>query len=292
MEGVQEILDQLYRKVLLGATLEDDVHGYIFYLNPDLSEQDGCTIFSAPQGNVSGMLHGLAGQHGPSSCEVATLPNAQECSKMTRAWEVKVLQLTVIDMLLRRVLYAEMETHAEDGYRELADGLLQSVELDSKLIRMLQNSDKLLSHMAAKCLASLLYFQLREKKTLKNHLLDSDMLALAEALLHAVHLGLWKALAVPGTPSCFGGDEVQPGCRLRAGPDHVTLRAASLITVKSLEIKFQNCTSAAEMKEPHLQPSLQLHNPCEWLSRVFIEQDDDMLEAAKASLGIHLRLTR
>lgn len=139
-----------------------------------------------------------------------------------------------------------------------------------------------------------------------DHLLDSDMLTLADTLLHAVHVGLWKALAVSGKPSCFGGDEVQPGCRLRTGPDHVTLRAASLITVKSLEIKSQNCTSAAEMKvalqtfmsellaflKPHLQPSLQPHNPCEWLSRVFIEQDDDMLEAAKASLSIYLQLTR
>jgi hypothetical protein len=44
--------------------------------------------------------------------------------------------------------------------------------------------------------------------------------------------------------------------------------------------------------KPHLQPSLQPHNPCEWLSRVFIEQDDDMLEAAKASLSIYLQLTR
>lgn len=468
MEIVQEILDQLYRKVLLGTTLEDDVHGYIFYLNPDLSEQDGCPTFPVAQSNASGVLDGMAGQHGPSSHEVATLPGAQECPKrqlqMDRTREVKLLQLTVIDTMLSRVLSDETETHAKEGYRELTEVLLQSVELDSKLMRMLQNSDKLLSHMAAKCLASLLYFQLREKKMLSNswvtfcqkhlsessesgeavrclwiltavikeilkdthsqraeslkqlltpfditfevfynslfsqhfgdfqspsnlasslmcflellellvasrihlklhfrsqrmlflkphaldilawpipafikrklvilvkkcllckvgedlcrepasslmspdHLLDSDMLTLADTLLHAVHVGLWKALAVSGKPSCFGGDEVQPGCRLRTGPDHVTLRAASLITVKSLEIKSQNCTSAAEMKvalqtfmsellaflKPHLQPSLQPHNPCEWLSRVFIEQDDDMLEAAKASLSIYLQLTR
>ena len=134
MEGVQVILDQLYRKVLLGATLEDDVYGYIFYLNPDLSEQDGCPTFSVPQCNVSGMLHGLAGQRGPSSHEVAVLPEAQESSKMTRAWEVKLLQLTVIDTVLRRVLSAEPETQAKEGYRELAEVLLQSVELDSKLV--------------------------------------------------------------------------------------------------------------------------------------------------------------
>lgn len=468
MESVQEILDQLYKKVLLGAILEDDVYGYIHYLNPDLSEQAGYTAPSLAQSHVNGTLDGVPGQHGPSSNEPTTLPETRECAKrhfeMSTAREVKLLQLTVIDVMLSRVLSAETETHAKEKYRELIKVLLQSAEVDSKLICMLQNPDKLSSHMAAKCLSSLLYFQLREKMTLSNpwiifcqkhlsessgsseaahclwiltavikeifrdthsrqaeilkqllapfditfeafynslfsqhfgnfqnpsnivnslvcflellelliasrihlklhfrsqrmlflkphaldslawpvpafvkrklvivikkcllgkmgedlcrgsvpalmtpdHLLDSDELALADALLHAVHLGLWKELSVPGKPSCFGGDEVQPGCRPRSGPDHVTLRAASLITVKSLEIKFQNCTSATEMKvdlqkfmaelltflKPHLQPSLQLHNPCEWLSRVFIEQDDDMLEAAKASLSIYLQLTR
>lgn len=468
MESVEEILDQLYRKVLLGATLEDDLHGYILYLNPDLSERAGCTTSSVARSNVSGVLDGMPHRHGPSSHEVTILPEAQECPKrqlqMSRAWEVTLLQLTVIDTILNRVLSAETESHAKAGYRELTEVLLQSVELDSKLICILQNSDKLLSYMAAKCLALLLYFQLREKKMISSswvtfcqkhlsessesgeavhclcilaavmkevfkdahsqraeslkqllttfdntfeafysslfsqhfgnfknpsniisslmcflellellvasrihlklhfrsqrmlflkpraldilawpipafikrklvilikkcllckvgedfcrepvptvmspeHLLHGDMLAVADALLHAIHLGLWKALAVPGQPSCFGGDEVQPGCRLRSGPDDVTLRAASLITVKSLEIKFQNCTSATEMKADlqkflpeflaflklQLQPSLQLHNPCEWLSRVFIEQDDDMLEAAKATLSIYLHLTR
>ncbi|CAH7335567.1 protein Lines homolog 1 isoform X2 [Phodopus roborovskii] len=464
MEGVEDILDQLYKKVLLGASLEDDVRGYIFYLNPDLSEQAG----SLARSNVSGALDGVPSHHGPSSSDPTTLPEAWECAKghfvMSRAREVKLLQLTVLDVMLSRVLSPETEPQAKEEYRELTEGLLQSAEVDSKLIWMLRNSDKLLSHMAAKCLSSLLYFQLRAKMTLSNpwitfcqkhlsessesgeavhclwiltvvikeifkdthcqqaemlkqllapfditfevfynslfsqhfgnfqnpsnvvnslvcflellelltasrihlklhfksqrmlflkphaldilawpipafvkrklvivikkcllgkmgedlcrgsvpalmspdHLLDGDLLALADALLHAVRLGLWKDLSVPGKPSCFGGDVIQPGCRPRSGPDHVTLRAASLITVKSLEIKFQNCTSAAEMRvdlqkfmsqlltflRPHLQPTLQLHNQCEWLSRVFIEQDDDMLEAAKASLSIYLQLTR
>ncbi|KAL6063287.1 hypothetical protein STEG23_011742 [Scotinomys teguina] len=468
MESVQEILDQLYKKVLLGATVEDDIHSYIFYLNPDLSEQAGDTTPSLSESNVSGTFDSVPGQHGPSSSELTTLPEARECAKrhfqMSTAQEVRLLQLTVIDMILSRVLSAETEIHAKEGYRALIKVLLQSAEVDSKLIWMLQNPDKLLSHMAAKCLSSLLCFQLREKMTLSNpwitfcqkhlsescesseaahclwiltavikeifrdtqsqqaeilkqlltpfditfevfynslfsqhfgnfqnpsnivnslmcflellelliasrihlklhfrsqrmlflkphaldslawpvpafvkrklaivikkcllgktgedlcrssvpalmspdHLLDSDVLALADALLHAVRLGLWKELSVSGKPSCFGGDEVQPGCRPRAGPDHVTLRAASLITVKSLEIKLQNGASVTEVKadvqkfmaelltflKHHLQPALQLHNPCEWLSRVFIEQDDDMLEAAKASLDIYLQLTR
>jgi hypothetical protein len=75
-----------------------------------------------------------------------------------------------------------------------------------------------------------------------------DMLALADAVLHAVHLGLLKTFSVHGKPSCFGGDEVQPGCGRSSDPAHVVLRAASLVTIKSLEIKFRNCTSANEMK--------------------------------------------
>ncbi|XP_023601004.1 protein Lines homolog 1 isoform X2 [Myotis lucifugus] len=136
--------------------------------------------------------------------------------------------------------------------------------------------------------------------------LEGDMAAVADAVLHAVDLGLLRTLSVRGKPSCFAGGEVQPGCERPPGPDHVILRAASLLVIKSLEIKFQKCASAKEMRgdlqrymselltflKPHLQPSVQAHNPCEWLSRVFIEQDDDMLEAARASMGIYLKLTR
>ncbi|XP_026640167.1 protein Lines homolog 1 isoform X2 [Microtus ochrogaster] len=439
MEDVEEILDQLYKKVLLGATLEDDIHGYIFYLNPNLSEKVGYTVTpSLAQSDVNDALDGVPGQHRPSSSESTTLPEARECAKrhfqMSRAQEVALLQLTVIDLLLSRVLSTETEAHAKKGYRELTKALLHSAGVDSKLMMLsdpwvtfcqkhlsecsesgeavhclwiltvvIKEAFKDAQSQQAEILEQLLapfditfevfynslfsqhfgnfqnlanvvnilvcFLELLELLTasrihLKLHfrsqkilflkpraldilawpipafvkrklvivikkcllgkmgedlcrgsvpalvspdyLLDSDVLALAEALLYRVHLGLWKELSVPGKPSCFGGDEVQPGCRPRPGPDHVTLRAASLITLKSLEIKFQNCTSATEMEvdlqkfmselltflKPHLQPPLQFLNPCEWLSRVFIEQDDDMLEAAKASLSIYLQLTR
>ncbi|XP_047622802.1 protein Lines homolog 1 isoform X4 [Phacochoerus africanus] len=382
---------------------------------------------------------------------------------MSSTREVVLLQLTVIRVMITRILSVETELHAKEKYRDIIKLLLQSSDIDSKLTCMFQNSDKLLSHMAAKCLALLLYFQLKEKVTLSNswisfcqknlseysesdevvyslwiltavikeifrdtcsqkteilkqfltpfdtifevfynslfsqhfenhqdtyklinslisflellelliasrihlklhficqrilflkpscvldvitwpvqafvkrkfiifikkcllckmgedvcqvpafmppdHHFNVDMLALADAVLQAVDLGLLRTLSVHGKPSCFGGDEVQPGCEHVPGPDHVMLRAASLLIIRSLEIKFQNCASAKEMKvdlqrfmfelltflKPHLQPSLQSYNLCEWLPRVFIEQDDDMLEAAKASMGVYLKLTR
>nr|XP_028707174.1 protein Lines homolog 1 isoform X2 [Macaca mulatta] len=360
-----EVLEQLYKKVLLGVTLENDSHDYIFYLNPGVSDQDCPTATSLEWANT----YGIQGRHQPISVGVAPIAVAPACLKtnslMSSSREVMLLQLTVIKVMTTRILSVKTEFHAKEKYRDIIKILLESAKVDSKLICMFQNSDKLLCHMAAQCLALLLYFQLREKITLSNSWIafcqknlseysesnkaiyclwtltaiikeifkDScsqktvgedlcrgsvpplmppdrhvamDMLALANAVLQAVNSGLLKTLSVDGKHSFFGGDEVQPGCEHIASPDHVILRAASLVIMKSLEIKFQNCLSASEMKvdlqrfmselltflKPHLQPSLQLHNPCKWLSRVFIEQDDDMLEAAKALLGIYLTLTR
>ncbi|XP_057578968.1 protein Lines homolog 1 [Hippopotamus amphibius kiboko] len=465
MKASFEVLEQLYRKVLLGAPLEPDSHDYIFYLSPAFSDRDCSTTTSSSCSN----LLDVQGKHQPSSVNLAIRSVAPVClqrhSQMSSTREIILLQLTVIRVMISRILSVETESHAKEKYRDIIKILLKSSDIDSKLTCMFQNSDKLLSHMAAKCLALLLYFQLKEKMTLSNswvsfcqknlseysesdkvvnclwvltfvikeifkdtcsqkteilkqfltpfdaifeafynslfsqhfenhqntsklinslicflellelliasrihlklhftcqrilflkpsivfdvitwpvhafvkrkfiifikkcllckvgedlcqgsvpafmppdHPLDVDLLALADAVLQAVDLGLLRTLSVHGKPSCFGGNEVQPGCERVAGPDHVILRAASLVIIRSLEIKFQNCVSANEMTvvlqrfmselltflKPHLQPSLQSRNLCEWLSRVFIEQDDDMLEAARAALGIYLKLTR
>lgn len=470
MKAFFEVLEQLYNKVLLGATLENDSHDYTFYLNPASSDQDCSRTTSSDCSNTLEVQC----KHQPSSVHLATLSVAKETvaplclkrpSQMSSTREIVLLQLTVIRVMITRILSVETELHAKEKYRDIIKLLLQSSDIDSKLTCMFQNSDKLLSHMAAKCLALLLYFQLKEKVTLSNswisfcqknlseysesdevvyslwiltavikeifrdtcsqkteilkqfltpfdtifevfynslfsqhfenhqdtsklinslicflellelliasrihlklhficqrilflkpscvldvitwpvqafvkrkfiifikkcllckmgedvcqgsvpafmppdHHFDVDMLALADAVLQAVDLGLLRTLSVHGKPSCFGGDEVQPGCEHVPGPDHVMLRAASLLIIRSLEIKFQNCASAKEMKvdlqrfmfelltflKPHLQPSLRSYNLCEWLPRVFIEQDDDMLEAAKASMGVYLKLTR
>ncbi|XP_016783029.1 protein Lines homolog 1 isoform X2 [Pan troglodytes] len=424
-----EVLEELYKKVLLGATLENDSHDYIFYLNPAVSDQDCSTATSLEWANTCR----IQGRHQPISVGVAPIAVAPVClktnSQMSGSREVMLLQLTVIKVMTTRILSVKTEFHAKEQYRDVIKILLESAKVDSKLICMFQNSDKLLSHMAAQCLALLLYFQLREKITLSNswiafcqknlsecsesnkaiyclwtltaiikeifkdscsqkteilkqflthfdtifevfynslfsqhfencrdtskivnilmcflellelliasrihlklhftcqrilflkpscmlevitwpiqafvkrkviiflkkcllckvgedlcrgsvpalmppdHHVAVDMLALANAVLQAVNSGLLKTLSVYEKHSFFGGDEVQPGCEHITSPDHVILRAASLVIMKSLEIKFQNCSSASEMKE----------------------QDDDMLEAAKASLGIYLTLTR
>ncbi|XP_023049352.1 protein Lines homolog 1 isoform X5 [Piliocolobus tephrosceles] len=307
-----EVLEQLYKKVLLGVTLENDSHDYIFYLNPGVSDQDCSTATSLEWANTCG----IQGRHPPISVGVAPIAVAPACLKtnslMSSSREVMLLQLTVIKVMTTRILSIKTEFHAKEKYRDIIKILLESAKVDSKLIYMFQNSDKLLCHMAAQCLALLLYFQLREKITLSNSWIAFCQKNLSEySESNKAIYCLWTLTAIikeifKDSCSQKTGDEVQPGCEHIASPDHVILRAASLVIMKSLEIKFQNCSSASEMKvdlqrfmselltflKPHLQPSLQLHNPCKWLSRVFIEQDDDMLEAAKASLGIYLTLTR
>ncbi|XP_055411500.1 protein Lines homolog 1 isoform X3 [Bubalus kerabau] len=465
MKTFFEALEQLYKKVLLGATLENDSHDYVFYLNPAFSDQDCSTITSSECSDAPDVQD----KQDPSSVSLSTFSVAPMClqrhSLMSSTREIMLLQLTVIKVMITRILSVETEFHAKEKYRDIIKILLKSSDIESQLTCMFQNSEKLLSHMAAKCLALILYFQLKEKITLSNswisfcqkniseysesnkvvyclwiltfvikeifkdtssqkteilkqfltpfdtlfevfynslfsqhfenhqdasklinslicflellelliasriylklhftcqrilflkpscvfdvitwpiqafvkrkliifikkcllckvgedlcrgsvpafmppdNPLDVDLLALASAVLQAVNLGLLRTLSVCGKRSCFGGGEVLAGYEHAPGPDHVILRALSLLIIRSLEIKFQNCASANEMKvdyqrfmselltflKPHLQPCLQSHNLCEWLSRVFIEQDDDMLEAAKASLGIYLKLTR
>lgn len=465
MKTFFEALEQLYKKVLLGATLENDSHDYVFYLNPAFSDQDCSTITSSECSDAPDVQD----KQDPSSVSLSTFSVAPVClqrhSLMSSTREIMLLQLTVIKVMITRILSVETEFHAKEKYRDIIKILLKSSDIESQLTCMFQNSEKLLSHMAAKCLALILYFQLKEKITLSNswisfcqkniseysesnkvvyclwiltfvikeifkdtssqkteilkqfltpfdtlfevfynslfsqhfenhqdasklinslicflellelliasriylklhftcqrilflkpscvldvitwpiqafvkrkliifikkcllckvgedlcrgsvpafmppdNPLDVDLLALASAVLQAVNLGLLRTLSVCGKRSCFGGGEVLAGYERAPGPDHVILRALSLLIIRSLEIKFQNCASANEMKvdyqrfmselltflKPHLQPCLQSHNLCEWLSRVFIEQDDDMLEAAKASLGIYLKLTR
>ncbi|XP_075753056.1 protein Lines homolog 1 isoform X2 [Pelodiscus sinensis] len=140
--------------------------------------------------------------------------------------------------------------------------------------------------------------------SLQDPYLYKDMLALANVVLQAVSLGWLNQIPVSGKASYFGGNEAQPEDSIHSGPDQVILRALSLVLLKALEIKFQDSIKAAEIKDlqsfmfqlliflkQHLKPLLNEHC-CAWLSMVFIEQDDDMLEAAKTLLTIYLKFDR
>ncbi|NXE74479.1 LINES protein, partial [Cochlearius cochlearius] len=139
--------------------------------------------------------------------------------------------------------------------------------------------------------------------------LYEDMLALSDAILQVVNLPWLNQIPLSEKASYFGGSEAAPGDDTRGGSDQTVLRALSLVVLKALEFKFQNSATEAEIKgdfhssmsqllifwRSHLKSSPQSHpvvHHCEWLSLIFIEQDDDMWEAAKALLLIYLKFDR
>ncbi|RXM94062.1 Protein Lines-like 1 [Acipenser ruthenus] len=102
--------------------------------------------------------------------------------------------------------------------------------------------------------------------------LKSDMLALANGVLQSVHAGWLQDIPVSPKPCFFGGTEV--------------LGVADLLSYLCLLKLFLKKHLKSASVSQHL-----LH-PCAWVSVIFMEQDDDMIEAAKALLILHLHFRR
>nr|XP_056722071.1 protein Lines homolog 1 [Euleptes europaea] len=139
--------------------------------------------------------------------------------------------------------------------------------------------------------------------------LDEDRCVFSSAVLQFVNSGWLNRLSVGEKIAHFGGSRVRPNLDICRGPDEVFLRALSLVLLKALEIRVRKSTSEREAQvllesvmcpllsflKDHLRSSPCVRpfvHPCTWLSKLFIEQDDDMFEAAKALLSIHLQLKR
>ncbi|XP_066492624.1 protein Lines homolog 1 isoform X2 [Tiliqua scincoides] len=135
---------------------------------------------------------------------------------------------------------------------------------------------------------------------------ERDRSTFADTVLQFVNSGGLNRLSVSEKASHFGGTLDRPDGAVHSGSGQVILRAVSLVLLKALEIKIQDSTSDAEA-EAHLESVMHplltflktslssspcvhpFEHPCMWLSVLFIEQDDDMLEAAKALLTVYLQ---
>nr|XP_033776602.1 protein Lines homolog 1 [Geotrypetes seraphini] len=141
--------------------------------------------------------------------------------------------------------------------------------------------------------------------TLQDLYLEADKLALAQAILQAVNSSWLQKVSVEKKSCYFGGTTMILETDAHASPDFGILRALSLVLLKALEIQLQHSVSEAEVKadfqnfmfqlltflQSHLQ-QLRLKHACEWISLIFIEQDDDMLEAVKTLLSLYLECER
>ncbi|XP_015198441.1 protein Lines homolog 1 [Lepisosteus oculatus] len=139
---------------------------------------------------------------------------------------------------------------------------------------------------------------------LRDDILDSDMLMLATAVLQSPFSGWLQSVSVSSNPSYFGGTSIV-GENVLGSADCVMLRAAILTLIKSLEYKVLHAGSVPGFEIQGYLPSLmlflkkhlnateqQLCHPCSWVSVVFLDQDDDMMEAAKAMLTLYLHFRR
>ncbi|AWP02064.1 putative protein Lines -like [Scophthalmus maximus] len=128
---------------------------------------------------------------------------------------------------------------------------------------------------------------------------STDMIKLAQTVLAAVAADWLQSVQVESA-SFFGGNKHSDGGQK---PDCVMLRAVSLLILKSTELHIQAPGITGVDSAPDVYGYLQslwgflrqcsvhlmeVKHLCSWVSLLFGEQDDDMMEAAKASLFIFL----
>lgn len=137
MKAFFEVLEQFYKKVLLGATLENESQEYIFYLNPAVLAQD-CSTAASPECSNH---RGVQGRHQPPSTTLGTISVVPVCLKRhsptCSAREIMLLQLTVIKVMITRILSVETDFHAKEKYRDIITILLKSSDIDSTLVSQL-----------------------------------------------------------------------------------------------------------------------------------------------------------
>ncbi|XP_076586414.1 protein Lines homolog 1 isoform X1 [Chaetodon auriga] len=131
---------------------------------------------------------------------------------------------------------------------------------------------------------------------------SSDMSTLSRSVLTAVAADWLQSVQVDSA-SFFGGTRHIRGDGGQK-PDCVMLRAVSLLLLKSVELHIQTAAGAAGVDSAtevygylqslwaflkrHSIQLMEVTHLCCWVSLLFGEQDDDMMEAAKALLSIFL----
>ncbi|XP_038162751.1 protein Lines homolog 1 [Cyprinodon tularosa] len=133
---------------------------------------------------------------------------------------------------------------------------------------------------------------------------SSDRRVLAQSVLKAVADGWLHSVQVEDAVFFGGARRGRENEGLKG--DGTMLRAVSLILLKSVELHLQTgaegTDSAAEVNS-YLQSlwsflrrwraaQAEVTHPCSWISLLFGEQDDDLMEAASASLSIFLSCRR
>ncbi|XP_012717089.2 protein Lines homolog 1 [Fundulus heteroclitus] len=129
---------------------------------------------------------------------------------------------------------------------------------------------------------------------------SADGRALAQSVLKAVADNWLQSVQVEHAVFFGGARRRQQNEGLK--PDGTLLRAVSLVLLKSVELHFQTAAAGVDSRmevNSYLgslwtflrrcnASQVEVTHPCSWISLLFGEQDDDLMEAASAFLSIFL----
>ncbi|KAM4678279.1 protein Lines homolog 1 isoform 1-T2 [Discoglossus pictus] len=135
MEGMYPALRELHKKILQGASLDNDSQTYASIL----SLQN-----SYPAQASTDLPVRCAGDVSPTWCQR----------------DVTALRLSLIQMLITKAESSVTEPPTRCQYTRLVELLLQA-GVDAATIQLAHTPDQVLSHLASKCLSCLVLFQLR-----------------------------------------------------------------------------------------------------------------------------------
>ncbi|XP_031443658.1 ceramide synthase 3 isoform X2 [Phasianus colchicus] len=262
------LLQQMYKDVLAGTPLPKESYYYTSFLNLCVGwSQERDELCDLPSSDDSIRSH-----------QDAVIPTTDDVShnlaNMNFSFcprEMMLLQLTLIEVLVAKAQSQEIEFRTRQKYHEILLLLLKETQVESKLVCILSSHDQLLSHMASKSLASLVHFQLKEENAVNVIWLSFSLKSLLEFPMHTqVAECLWTLTAIIKD----------------------VMKDKMLSESEGFESSMSHLLT---FWRNHMKCSLHSHpvaHHCEWLSLVFIEQDDDMWEAAKALLLIYLKIDR
>ncbi|XP_064373963.1 protein Lines homolog 1 isoform X2 [Dromaius novaehollandiae] len=195
------LLQQMYKDVLVGIPLGKESCHYTSFLNLCVEQSperdESCNWMHLPSNS------GIKSHQDPDISEAVVSVtddvsnNFANINSSLCPREVMLLQLTLIKMMVAKVQSQEIEFSTRQKYCDIFVLLLKETKIDSKLICLFSSSDRLLSHMALKSLASLVYFQLKEENALNVTWLTFSLKILSEFTVNTqVSECLWTLTAI------------------------------------------------------------------------------------------------
>uniref|UniRef100_A0A4W3H634 Uncharacterized protein n=1 Tax=Callorhinchus milii TaxID=7868 RepID=A0A4W3H634_CALMI len=189
--------------------------------------------------------------------------------------EILLFQITLIQMINSKVNSQTLEEDIRETYTKAIRILLEDTEIISKLILLFKHSNQLLSHVAMKCVSSLIIFQLFTTD------LSSD---------------IWFKTCIQTLSEDPRNTQSAKCLEIVAAVLKGVLEGKFPNKTEDLNVQLQTCIHQLMMFiRTHLKSpahSKRLIHSCAWVSLVFLEQDDDMVEAARALLNIYIHSVR